>query len=536
MVRLFDFVLPKESVCTVQTLYYRVATPSDSAVRCEENALVFSENSTVSFNTYFNCFPYSQYSQYTRVKTVSVLLEVRGAFVARLYLLSPSAGRKLLQERETEVSAGRLLEFDQSLEALPEGGILYAELTARSVGAVFYGGSYLAETDGAENPVRAAAVVCTYKRESFVYSNMSRVTEALYRDADSPIREKMDFFIVDNGNSIDQSKIGNKHIQVFPNKNWGGSGGFTRGMIEACREPGKYTHVLLMDDDITFETQSLVRTVGFLKTLKPAYAEYSLAAGMLERDRPYLQYGTGGVWSGRCGALLKSGLDLRETVSLLKDEAEEKADYSSWWYTCIPLSAVRKSGLPFPFFIKADDEEYGARTGRNFIFLSGAGVWHDSFSAKYNARLEYYIKRNEMIFNTLHFSAFGLWHNLAKLILALGKQALVYRFAGVDYLFAAYRDFLEGPDFFLRTDAEELNRQLSEMPKCTRAHPFFSMLAGFFRTAAKMFAGYGAASESYRSRLEELTSFEFWCSRLGIEPTGEQTPDETMKNGSVLLR
>ena len=440
-----------------------------------------------------------------------------------------------MQERKTETSADHPLVLGQSLEDLPEGGILYVELTALSA-AVFNGGSYLAETEGGENPVRVAAAVCTYKRESFVYRNMERVTEGLYREADSPFRDNMDFFIIDNGHSIDRTKIENEHIQVFSNKNWGGSGGFTRGMIEACREPEKYTHVLLMDDDIIFETQGLVRTVGFLKMLKPEYAEYSLAAGMLERDRPYLQYGTGGVWSGRCGALLKSGLDLRETASLLEDEVEEKADYSSWWYTCIPLSVVRKSGLPFPFFIKADDEEYGARTGKNFIFLSGADVWHDSFSAKYNARLEYYIKRNEMIFNALHFPGFGLWHNLAKLFLALCKQALVYHFAGVDYLFAAYRDFLEGPDFFLRTDAEELNRQLSELPKSTRAWPLLHMLSGFFRTAAKMFAAYRAASESYRNRLGELTSFDFWCSRLGVEPIGAQASDKTMKRGSVLLK
>ena len=62
MVRLFDFALPKGSVCTVQTLYYRTAAKPDSAVRCEGDTLLFPKNSTVSFDTYFNCFPYSRYS------------------------------------------------------------------------------------------------------------------------------------------------------------------------------------------------------------------------------------------------------------------------------------------------------------------------------------------------------------------------------------------------------------------------------------------------------------------------------------------
>lgn len=518
MVCLFNWSLPKEGVCTEQELYYRT---SGSPVKRDEISLFIPQNSSVSFDTHFNCFAYSRYCKYTRVKTVSIRFSVQGRFLVRLYVFFPPQERRLLQENEVQADTDHPVLLAQPLEGLPEGGILYAELTALSAGAVFYGGCYLAELGGEENPVRVAAVVCTYKREHFVYGNMKRVTEALYRGTDSSIRENMDFFIIDNGQTVDGTKVENEHIRVLPNKNLGGSGGFTRGIIEACREPGKYTHALLMDDDITFETEGLVRTVSFLKALKPEYAEYSLASGMLERDRPYLQYGTGGVWQGRRGRLMKSGLDLRDTASLLENETEEKADYSSWWYTCIPLSSVRAQGLPFPFFIKADDEEYGIRTGRKFIFLSGADVWHDSFGAKYNARLEYYIKRNELVLNALHFPEYGPWSSLKKLFLALAKQALVSHYAGVDYLFAAYLDFLEGPDFFLRTDAEERNRSLAEIGKKKPALPFCHTAAGFFRTAGKMLSGGKDAAESYRSRLREITSFGSWCSRLGIEPVLE---------------
>ena len=41
----------------------------------------------------------------------------------------------------------------------------------------------------------------------------------------------------------------------------GGSGGFTRGLLEVCQS-GEYTHVLLMDDDISFEPETSI-ALGF---------------------------------------------------------------------------------------------------------------------------------------------------------------------------------------------------------------------------------------------------------------------------------
>jgi len=38
-------------------------------------------------------------------------------------------------------------------------------------------------------------------------------------------------------------------VQLIPNKNVGGSGGFARGLVEALQE-NTYSHFLFMDDDI----------------------------------------------------------------------------------------------------------------------------------------------------------------------------------------------------------------------------------------------------------------------------------------------
>ena len=58
------------------------------------------------------------------------------------------------------------------------------------------------------------------------------------------------FTIVDNdeGRVLSAEEFEGPHIYYHRNKNVGGSGGFTRGMIESIRQKPKATHVLLMDE------------------------------------------------------------------------------------------------------------------------------------------------------------------------------------------------------------------------------------------------------------------------------------------------
>lgn len=524
MIRLVRILFPNENICSEQALYYRVPAADSGKVEQRGDLLIMQKGACVSFDTYFNAFSFSTFRKYTSLTSVQTVLKAEGSFSFRLYSLclldSDRLERSLLQEKKVDCLPDSPVSLTRSFSSLPEEGLLYLEVQALSDGAVFYGGCFAAGQADGQNRVKIAAAVCTYNREPFVYRNMRNVIDGIYANEKSTIRDDIDFFVVDNGLSIDRTKIENEHTQVFPNKNWGGSGGFTRGMIEACREPGKYTHVLLMDDDILFETEVLERTAAFLKVLKPEYAEFILGAGMLEQDRPWVQYEAGGIWKGRQASLLRADLDLRSPVQILRNEMEPKAQYCGWWYQCIPLATVKRFGLPFPFFIKSDDVEYCVRTGSRLIFLGGIGVWHKTFAGKMTPFLQYYLKRNDLILNALHYPQYGLWHGLFRLLLALGKQTLVYRCSGVEYLFAAYRDFLRGADFFLQTDAEELNRHLAEMGSAKRPVPFFRMLAGFFRVTAQMVSGYGRAAASYRNRRGELTSFEFWCDRLAIEQVG----------------
>ena len=92
-------------------------------------------------------------------------------------------------------------------------------------------------------------------------------------------------FLIDNGKTLDanreiQKVAGclNDKLDIIPNMNAGGSGGFTRGMIEILnrKEQDGYTHVLLMDDDAVVQPDMMVRLYGLLTTLKEEWSSYWL--------------------------------------------------------------------------------------------------------------------------------------------------------------------------------------------------------------------------------------------------------------------
>ena len=76
--------------------------------------------------------------------------------------------------------------------------------------------------------------------------------------------------VVDNGSTLKECETNN--LRIIHNPNYGGSGGFTRGLIENLKSKTN-DYVLLMDDDIDLEPSALEHTYGLLCGLKEEYRE-----------------------------------------------------------------------------------------------------------------------------------------------------------------------------------------------------------------------------------------------------------------------
>ncbi|SFH06930.1 Glycosyltransferase, GT2 family [Desulfotomaculum arcticum] len=532
---LFRFILPQSNICSETELYFRTvpASVSDNSVIFDEQSRIIKlkQGARISFDTYFNCFSYSKYLRYTWVDCVGISLSLKGKFLVRLVaarLEENGQSSEVLQEHLVQFIETDEFKFTQSFASDNTEGIYYIELTALSDEAVFCGGHYFAdeiEHKHKVNPIKVAFVICTYKREDFVYRNIRTVNNYIFDNPHSSVKNDMSFFIVDNGHTIDSVQIESRFIKVFKNKNYGGSGGFTRGIIEVYKRRVKYTHVLLMDDDILFEGEVLVKTVNFLKVVKNEHLDTCIGAGMMREDLPYIQHEAGALWKGMHVKSIKTELDLRLREKLVFNEHEEFINYSGWWYMCIPLSLINDKNFPLPLFIKIDDIEYGIRLSKKIILMNGIGIWHEHFDLKYSAYLEYYIKRNETILTAIHFPQFGALASIKKLLFAIGKQHLKRKYSAHYFLFRAYDDFLKGIDFLLQTDEEKLNAQLiqrSNEPSHDGSIVYFPIMLissgfRFLIMSIKLLHGYQKAAKIYRKRMGEVTSLDFWCRHLDIE-------------------
>lgn len=432
----------------------------------EERAVHVDSWQYLNFDTYFNSFAIEKWRKYTRLDNLQLQLELKGRFhvqVLNAYYMNTAPFTNVFEERVCSADERTVFEFDIPVERLERGMLCFRLNTLEEDGNVYYGGRYITRVDEAAlNDVNIAIDICTFRREAFVERNVALLKRDLIENENSPVHGHLDVFISDNGRTLDVSRLESDRVHIFPNKNVGGAGGFSRGMIEILnmQEKRPFSHALLMDDDVLINSDAIVRTYRLLQFMKPEYAGKTVAGAMLRLDNRSIQHECGGWWDGSFVHPCKNDLDLTRLEHILRNEKEDEPGYNAWWYSCIPMSKISNENLPLPIFIRYDDVEYGLRTGGDIIEMSGICLWHEPFEYKYSSGMEYYHLRNALLVNSLHRPGFN-GKGAAGLLRFMIKSNLGrYRYKNCDLLLKAAEDFLKGPAFLLGTDGEALHKEL----------------------------------------------------------------------------
>lgn len=426
---------PAVGVCTQEILYFRLGKAFPNG-----NTIELQQGGTAAFTTYFNCVSIDKWREYTVVQSLTLHLELKGHFRVRLlseHLINNGVTTEVLLDQEFNLKEKSCVELPFPDDA---SGLLSFSLLALEPG-ICYGGAYV--TDVPEEQFRNTKIgidICTFRRESFVLGNLERIRREVAEKEDALLHGHLEVFISDNGQTLDAKKLNNDIIHIVPNRNVGGAGGFTRGMIEilkANEQGAGITHVLVMDDDIVFSLDVLYRTYLLLCLRKDKYKNAFVGGAMLRLDKPYHQVENGACWNE--GRLIshKANLNLADLRACATNELLEYHEYNAWWYCCIPMSVVRPDNLPLPLFIRGDDVEYGLRNCRQLMTLNGICVWHEPFESKYSSITYYYILRNQV---------FG--------------EINRYRYKNAILLIRGVRDFLKGIDWLKETDAEALHKEV----------------------------------------------------------------------------
>lgn len=392
----------------------------------------------ISLDTYFNSFACGKWKRYTAIDKIRLEIEHTGNLISlQTYHLSEN---------------GNISEWKNG-SSIPDNGILYG-IAEGDNSLRITGGGWITDREPI-NDVHIAVGICTYKREKYVRHNMAALCGEIIGNSSSPLYDKLEVYIADNGHTLSQSLVGdNKKVHLFQNPNYGGAAGFTRTMIEAILKDRRYSHMLFMDDDAVFDPQVIVRTYNLLRFLKNEYRMSMIGGAMLSQEEPWKQLENGSSLKEAFG----KSLDLRQTKSVLNNNFFYDVDYCAWFYCCIPALIITPDNLPLPLFIHYDDIEYSLRNkGREIILLNGINVWHPDPMRKPRETTVYYDVRNRLIaLNTLSDSE-DKKIVPKKLLHYILYTALHYEYDKAEMMIRGFDDYLEGPEKFEKIDPEELN-------------------------------------------------------------------------------
>lgn len=443
-----------------------------------EKAMCFHENgNSIFYDGYFNIFSLKKWQNYTNLKNIDLHLQARGPFTVTVFseegaMYAVTEG--IAEDKHTDTGEKYVIPLVRAGSVVHTEGlckhpaILWIAWTPLSADSELVKAAWATEDEPLQS-VRLAVNVCTYRREEYVRGLIEKILSTdFFSESSREFCRQPEIFISDNGRTLCNTGIfADRRVHLYANSNVGGSGGFTRGLIEIRdinrREAAGFTHVIFADDDAVPEEDAFGRTWAFLSFVKEEYRGACVAGAVLDSRIPWMQNEAGARYDHGVSIPLGKRLDLRERKNVIDNEQICKADYAGWWYACYPMKTIDRIGLPLPLFIHFDDIEYGLRSGEEFMYLNGICTWHGSFDERYSHANTYYSLRNRFITNALRDPGSGRHREAVLCRNEILFGLLRYQYSSAELVLAAVEDFCRGPEYLKRLDPEKNHDRIREM-------------------------------------------------------------------------
>ena len=448
-----------------------IKTPEGSVCAPEINGCLLQ--GSVDFFTYFNACSLAKWKKYAGIKRVYLHLEFANEAINKEYACTIQFfGRSYLDSAASSLASGGRL--TSTMGKTKENGSLVFDLLIPETdyevigfaldvrgGVVLEKAYYYARVAEEQiNPVKIALCTTTFLKEDYIIPNIELVKNEVLA-ADDVIAKNFHMFVIDNGRTLDAEALSDEGVTVLPNPNVGGSGGFARGMMEAMKHDENFTHVLLMDDDVSISTESLRRTFNLLSLATGKYKNAFINGAMLVAEEPNRQFEDVSyvVNSGAYASVKSNKYYMDQQQYIVRNEhidVEIPKAYGAWWFSCIPVSAIEQVGLPLPLFVRCDDVEYGMRAKPIYMTMNGICVWHDGFMGRSRASVDsYQYVRNFLIMIAMtDCSSQDLF--MLRMERALRLQLRVMSYDAADLILDGIADYLKGPDYFASLNGEEV--------------------------------------------------------------------------------
>ncbi len=445
----------------------------------DPSGLRIAAGAEVDFTTYFNALSAYKWKRYTVAERFFVRFMHKGAAFDLVQCCAGNFDWKSVEVPGTQVhveASDEWREFSVELD-ISDTEVLHGfSICAQGELSVANAWYYTEVDEGQVRDIELALATTTFKKESYVLANLARLRAGVI-ESDEPIARHFRVHVVDNGRTLAAADVESERIELHPNPNVGGSGGFARGMIEAMEQEPKATHVLLMDDDVEVLPESFIRSFNLLSLAKDKYAEAFLSGAMMSLEEPNLRTEDLGFFTKKGNFLpLKPEGRMTNVHDVVETEvyriptdlhADTAQQYAGWWYCAIPISTVERVGLPLPLFVRSDDAEYALRCKPRFMTMSGICVWHNAFLFKYSAAVErYQVSRNTLVSQATSGIA-PLSNFLREIHREVQLDLKKFNYCDAELAVKGLEDFLRGPDFIAHPVGEarfmEANREKEKM-------------------------------------------------------------------------
>lgn len=391
----------------------------------------------VCFNAYANVLDLGGLRQLRKDLRVGMRIEATGRFMLIWRLATDSGPPRTLCTREIEAEAGCVLDLACPWIDHAPDGLVHLEVISLTP-CRFRELSFHC-IDLQLRRCHVALVITHFKREQQVRDALARLRTLTGQWDDDCTLE---ILVIDNSGTLG-SDLNGPGVRILPNPNLGGSGGFSRGLLE-CMDQGGVTHCLFMDDDASCTNESVRRAVQAVRISESR--DVAVAGAMLLEDRPTTLHESGAQFDG-LWIPLRHHLRIDNPAGLLRMEcARQRIDYGGWWFFLFPIASART--FPFPFFVRGDDVGFGLTNPFRIVDLMGVCSWQPDFSEK-SSPLTVYLDTRGLLVHTLARTYGNRRAQVRKVL-----RHCVTRFndghlyASAEAALLAAKDVLQGPRFF----------------------------------------------------------------------------------------
>lgn len=431
-----------------------VSRESDG-LQTERSSVTVPPRGSASFGAYFSAFPAGVWRARTTIRRLRLRMMLDG--VADLRVRTIDSAGVVRTVAVAEAASG-----DTTVEIMLEDdalGWVWFEIEAGEASATARDAVW--EVPGAARRSSVAICITTFNRNQDCLALLRQLAD------DEAVWDRIEtVLVVDQGDrrlsdtpgfSVLTTKLGAR-MNYIEQANLGGSGGFSRGMIEAAASTADYA--LLLDDDVVLETAVIDRMLAFADNVDTPTI---VGAQMLSLVQPTLLHSWGervaekGFWWGPVRPslapvdLAHATIETTPALSVLED-----VDFNGWWMCLIPIGVLNRLGFALPLFIKWDDAEFGLRAkgaGVRTVTMPGAALWHMPWTAKDDGLdwQAYFQLRNRLVVALLHSDAPRGGGVLSSSFAQDVNHLLCMQYGSVALRRLALRDVLSGPGHLERT-------------------------------------------------------------------------------------